>query len=137
MPYRKRPAASKLPLQMAALQMAVPQVVAHRVTQMALAGARPSANDRAEFNLMVAEKQTAFMQSWAAMWMEGLRSQQRMAWSLATAWRSPKDVCHLGPAALQQRLMREGAQVLSHGLAPVERKATANAKRLSRNKVRR
>lgn len=135
MPFRKRPAASKLPMQMAALQMAVPQVVAHRVTQMALAGARPSAGDRAEFNLMVAEKQAAFMQSWAAMWMEGLRSQQRMAWSLTTAWRSPLSASGLGPAALQQRLLREGAQVLSHGLAPVERKATANAKRLGRKKV--
>ncbi len=48
------------------LAIAVPQVVAHRVTRMALAGPRLSDRDRKEFQMMVMEKQTAFAQAWVA-----------------------------------------------------------------------
>ena len=48
----------------AELAVAVPHVVFHRVTRMALAGPVPSARDRKEFQLMVEEKKAAFSQAW-------------------------------------------------------------------------
>ena len=49
------------------LAIAVPQVVAHRVTRLALAGPKPSERDRNEFQMMVIEKQAAFVQAWNNM----------------------------------------------------------------------
>ena len=49
------------------LAISVPQVVAHRMARMALAGSPLSARDRREFTGMVNEKLVAFWQSWFAM----------------------------------------------------------------------
>lgn len=109
------------------LAVAAPQVVAHRLTRMALAGASPSERDRREFTGMVMEKQVAFMQSWMAMWVEGLRWQQAMALSWLTG------------ASVQQHLQgatRAATRIASGGLAPVHRKAVANAKRLAGTRLR-
>jgi hypothetical protein len=54
------------------LGLAVPQVVAHRVARMALAGLSPSMRDRREFHRMGAEKVAAFYESWNAMLLESL-----------------------------------------------------------------
>jgi hypothetical protein len=130
---RNRSTAAKL----GELGMAVPQVVAHRVARMALAGPAPSARDRAEFTRMVQEKQLAFAQSWLAMAQEGMRVQQ----SLLASW-----VASFSPLALASPLahqrqraaqVRHGlARVASAGLGPVHRKAVANARRLARTRLR-
>ena len=51
----------------AELALAVPQVVAHRLTRMAIAGPKLSKRDQKEFQRMVAEKKNAFTESWIAM----------------------------------------------------------------------
>jgi len=66
------------------LGLAAPQVIAHRLTRMALAGPTISARDRKEFTGMVAEKQAAVAQAWMGMFAEGLRLQQQFALSLLT-----------------------------------------------------
>ena len=63
MANRKNPRAALVARQATDLAVAAPQVVAHRLTRMAMAGANPSARDRREFTRMVSEKQTAFQQS--------------------------------------------------------------------------
>lgn len=98
--------------QWAQIAIAAPQVVAHRLTRMALAGPTPSARDRREFHLMGAEKSAAFVESWAAMWMQLWTAQQRLAFG----W------------------MQALAGVLGHGVAPVRRRAVANARRLRRSR---
>jgi hypothetical protein len=103
--------------QAAELAIAVPQVMAHRLTRMALAGPVLSALDRREFNGMAQEKVHAFWQSWLAMgWAMVQASQQ--------AWL----------AALQgaQVPMIDTQAILAKGIAPLHRKATANARRLAR-----
>ena len=45
------------------LAFAVPQVIAHRVARMMLAGPNPSTTDRREFHLMNSEKLAAFNES--------------------------------------------------------------------------
>ena len=73
--------------------------------RMWLAGPFPSQRDRAEFHRMWTEKPIAFYQSWNAMMLEIYR----------------------GNVALATR-------VLGAGLAPVHRRAAANAKRLGRRR---
>ncbi len=58
------------------LAFAVPQVVAHRVTRMALAGPTLSERDRKEFQRMGAEKAAAFNASWNAMTRQALHTNQ-------------------------------------------------------------
>jgi hypothetical protein len=93
---RRRSKKQQMAAQAAELAVAVPQVVAHRMLRMALAGGTPSARDRREFGLMGAEKMAAFQESWTAMWLEALRAQQQFSLSLlqplwfpwAVAWPS-------------------------------------------------
>lgn len=116
MPARRRPHHS-LARQSHELAVAVPLVVAHRLTRLALAGPLPSARDRREFHRMAQEKVHAFWQSWFAMGWAALEALQQ-AWM---AW--------LGGARVP--LVDAGA-ILGRGLAPVHRRATANARRLAR-----
>jgi hypothetical protein len=129
----------KLATQALGLSLAVPQVVAHRVSRMAAASTPLSARDRREFTLMGAEKMAAFYESWAAMGQATLRAQQSM---LQSMWRSaalmPLGLARPGsllptPAALTAHALAVAAK----GLAPVHRRATGNAKRLGRVKMRR
>jgi hypothetical protein len=113
--------------QLAELAFAAPQVVAHRLSRMARAGATPSARDRKEFAGMVLEKQLAFAQAWTAMFAESIRWQQSLALSLL-AGATPRQ--HAARAA------SAATRLAASGLAPVHRKAVANAKRLARAKSR-
>lgn len=121
-----RRTAKPLPVQMAELAFAVPQVVAHRVTRMALAGHAPSARDRKEFQLMSNEKTAAFGQACFAMWLHGFHAQQQLALAMMKTAALPSTAA----------LTRAGLGVLGKGLAPVHRTAVANAKRLSRTPLK-
>lgn len=107
------------------LAVAAPQVIAHRLTRMALAGPFPNARDRKEFVGMVVEKQIAFSQAWINMATEMVRAQQNLFWSTMTGQASQAASPH---ATFQT--------ILSKGLDPVHRKAVANSKRLARTKLR-
>ena len=119
MPAKRRP--HSLARQSAELAVAVPQVVAHRMTRMALAGPRPSARDRREFAGMWQEKVHAFWQSWFAM-----------GTALAQAWQQAW-IAGLQGAKVP---VLDTQALLAHGLAPVHRKATANARRLAKTRLR-
>jgi len=121
----KRTGSASTMAKLAELGVAAPQVVAHRLTRMALAGPALNARDRKEFTGMVVEKQVAFARSWMDMFVEGLRMQQQLVLSMLSA------------ATPQQRAARTAvARMASAGIAPIHRKAVANAKRLARTKLR-
>lgn len=131
-----RPRSAALATQAAELAFAAPQVVAHRVARMAAAGARPSARDREEFTRMVAEKQAAFFESWGAMAVQAAAAQHALAASWwQSCWALPGGALTQGQAWARQA-QGEALGVLGKGLAPVHRKAVANAKRLARSKRR-
>jgi hypothetical protein len=114
------------------LALAAPQVVAHRVTRMALAGPVPSQRDRKEFRGMVAEKHDAFLESWVAINTQALVAQQAM---LASFWRrllTPPWLAKTVPGQTAAQLHRAGAKIVAEGIEPLRRKAVANAKRLSK-----
>jgi len=135
MTSRRPRKSSSLAAKLGELSLAVPQVVAHRVTRMAMAGKSPSARDKKEFERMVAEKRDAFGQSWSAMSVQAARANQALALSVfRSMWlptrRKPS------AAAVATQIQRAVVGVVSKGVAPVHRKAVANAKRLARTKLR-
>jgi hypothetical protein len=129
--------------QTAELMMAAPQVVAHRVVRMATAGPLPSERDRREFHRMGAEKMAAFQESWSAMGSHGFVMQQQWARHMMSAWsawmRLAFNPWHPGAGASIARTASQSAAqlqsialgVAGKGLAPVHRRAVANARRLS------
>jgi hypothetical protein len=114
----------------------VPQVVTHRVTRVAIAGPVPSARDRKEFKRMVAEKTSAFGEAWSAMAMQAMRANQALPASWLHAFWAPALRRVPSATAVAAELQPAALGVLGKGMAPVHRKAVANAKRLSRTKLR-
>jgi hypothetical protein len=132
--------AARLRAQTAEMMFAAPQVVALRLGRMALAGARPSAQDQREFHRMSAEKVAAFGEAWRAMTLQMLKSNQQLAASMMrSAWPAAPLRRDATAAPLTQVAAQwEGAalDILGQGIRPVHRRAVANAKRLSRAKTR-
>jgi hypothetical protein len=136
MASRRSRATRSLAVKAAELTLAVPQVVAHRVTRMALASPKLSARDRKEFERMVAEKNAAFGESWRAMAAQAAVANQALAASFFRSFLAVAGGKKPSTAAAASQLNRAALGVLGKGLAPVHRKAVANAKRLSRTKLR-
>jgi hypothetical protein len=136
MSARRSRKAATLARQSAELAVAVPVVVAHRVARMARAGSPPNARDRREFTRMGTEKLMAFNESWMAMWAQSMRIQQEISVAMWRAWwsawtnpRSRSVLPNVDPPWAALRL-------ISKGMAPVHRRATANARRLGRTRIR-
>ncbi len=136
MATRRSRANRSLATKAAELALAVPQVVAHRVTRMALSSPKPSPRDRKEFERMFAEKNTAFAESWKAMAAQAALANQALAASFFHSFLSAARGKRPSAAATASQLHKAALGVLGKGLAPVHRKAVANAKRLSRTKLR-
>jgi len=131
----KRRSRKSMSLKAAELAAAVPQVVAHRLTRLAMAGPTLSVRDRKEFQRMVAEKNAAFGEAWSAMGRQTLHAQQAMAVSLWQSMWLPA-LGGKAPTALATQMHRAALAIAGKGLGPVHRKAMANAKRLARTKLR-
>jgi hypothetical protein len=125
MPARRRTRAQPLAAKAAELAFAVPQVVGHRLTRMALAGARPSARDQREFRRMGQEKVHAFWQSWFAM-----------GWAFVSTWQRAWLAMLQGARVPLQSTLPALDVLAAKGLAPIHRRATANARRLARTPLR-
>ena len=130
MPRRQKRKSSSLIMKSAELAFAVPQVVAHRVTRMALAGAPPTARDQREFRLMTSEKMTAFAESWNAMVIQASRANYALATSFWRSWMTGRPSEFRG-----SQLQNAAFGVLGKGIGPIHRRAVANAKRLARTSL--
>jgi hypothetical protein len=135
MPNRSRKAKS-LATKAAELGFAVPQVLAHRVTRMGLAGPTLSERDRKEFQRMVSEKHTAFSDAWSAMAKETVRAHQSLTASYVRSFWSPSLRAKTSAGSVVAQWHDAAIGVFGKGLAPVHRKAVANAKRLARTRLR-
>lgn len=133
MPTRRRRSKS-LAAQTIDLGIAAPQVIAHRVARMAIAGASPSARDRKEFHRMSTEKIGAFSEAWSAMAVEALLANQRLALSYMQSMWFPWLSARSGAKSAARQLNDAALGVLGKGMAPIRRSAVANAKRLRRPK---
>lgn len=133
---RKTRGTHSLAKKAAELAFAVPQVVAHRVTRMALSGPKLSLRDRKEFERMVAEKNAAFGESWDAMAAQAAVANQQLAASFFRSFLAVSQGRKPSAATSAAQLQKAALGVLGKGFAPVHRKAVANAKRLARTKLR-
>jgi hypothetical protein len=132
--------AVRLGTQASEMMLAAPQVVAHRLGRMAVAGHRPSAKDQREFHRMGAEKLAAFGEAWQAMTLQMLKANEQLAASMMRSWwptaaaRRGKTAAPMAQAAAQWQ--HAALDILGQGIRPVHRRAVANAKRLGRSRTR-
>ena len=80
---------------------------------------------------MGAEKMAAFTESWNAMATQAFRANHAFATSFWRSWLTGKPVKFNG-----SKLHGAALDVLGKGIAPVHRRAVANAKRLARTRLR-
>lgn len=132
MATRRRRKSKSLAAQSFELGIAAPQVIAHRLARMASAGTSPSARDRAEFHRMGVEKIAAMNEAWTAMATQAFLENQKFALSFMQSvwfpWMRPTPTAK----SVSRQLNRAAVSVLGKGMAPVRRRAVANAKRLGR-----
>lgn len=132
MAARRRRKSRSLAAQSFELGIAAPQVIAHRLARMAGAGTSPSARDRAEFRRMGIEKIAAMNEAWTAMATQAFLENQKFALtfmqSLWFPWMRPAPTVK----SVSRRLNKATERILGKGMAPVRRRAVANAKRLGR-----
>jgi hypothetical protein len=138
------------------MSTAAAQVIAIRTTRMARHGLHPDAADRREMTLMGAEKVDAFARAGQALaqgalpLMAGVAGQALRtgmdllvaSTQLAASRSIPQTMAHQrkladtlmrgAPAAHQGAASQATARLAHRALAPVHRKATANAKRLTK-----
>jgi hypothetical protein len=136
MSIRRSRRSKALAAQTVDLAFAVPQVVAHRVARMAIAGGKPSARDRQELYRMSTEKISALNEAWSSMALETYRANQKLALSWMQSfwfpWLRPKS----GSSAATQ-LSNAALDILAKGMTPIRRRAVSNARRLGRPRRRR
>jgi hypothetical protein len=118
------------------LALSVPQVVAHRITRMSLAGPVISDRDRKEFEMMVNEKPAAFVQSWTDMAMYAFRANQAITASVLQFFFTPFLYRKPSAASTAAQVHNAAIGVLNKGLTPIHRKAVLNARRLAKTKLR-
>lgn len=116
------------------LALSVPQVFAHRVTRMALAGPQLSDRDRKEFEIMLHEKHAAFAEAWSDMAMHAFRANQAFTASMLPFFFTPFSYTRAAASAAAH-VQNAAIGVLDKGLAPIHRKAVSNARRLAKTKL--
>jgi hypothetical protein len=116
------------------LALAVPQVVAHRLARMAIAGPTLSRGDLKEFEMMVDEKYAAYAQAWSGIAMHAFRTNQALLTTMFSLFFSFFTHPSKWPSAASASAHAQNAFIglLSKGLTPIHRKAVSNVKRLSR-----
>jgi hypothetical protein len=137
------------------MSAAAAQVIAIRTTRMAAHGLNPNAADRREMKLMGAEKVDAFSRAGQAIangalpLMAGMAGQalrtsvdllnasaqlaasRTIPQTMARQRKLAHTLMHSAPAAQHGAASKATAKLAHRALAPVHRKATANAKRLT------
>lgn len=135
MPARRTRKSKSLTLKSMELALSVPQVFAHRVTRMALAGPKLSARDRKEFQIMVNEKHAVFAQAWSDMARHAFRANQALTASMLRFFFTPFLYRKPSAASTAAQVQNAAIGVLQKGLAPIHRKAVSNARRLANTKL--
>ena len=114
----RRRRSKSLAAQSVALGFAVPQVIAHRMARM---------GDHKEMHRMGTEKFLAAGEAWNAMAIQAALENQKLALSMMQSFWFP-----WSSSSAAQQLSDAAMSVLASGMAPVSRRAAANARRLSR-----
>ncbi|MCO5099384.1 MAG: hypothetical protein M9885_00555 [Burkholderiaceae bacterium] len=118
---------------------AAPQVIAHRTQRMLRSGAFAAPADRDEFRRMFDEKAEAWSESTLRMSAEigrqwfAFAGAMMQPWWLAPGGAASAARWHSAWCGATRRWMRSAPHIARIGLAPVHRRASANARRLARS----
>ena len=122
-------ASTELPHLLNELAFATPQVIAARLWLIASAGPNLSKRDQKEMFTMINEKVAGFTEAWHTLWLESLRLQNRMFFDAISMNPATPD----STAAMFENWQKIAFSALpATVLAPIHKRATANARRLSR-----
>lgn len=124
------------------IAVAAPQVIAHRTGRIAMGGAFPGRRDRDEMRRMTQEKGEAWFESASDVSLEVWKTWTTIAtasmqpWWVASAsvpwtvgqWTSQWNALYEDAA---RQWARSAPRIAAAGLAPVHRRAVANARRLA------
>ena len=114
------------------LALAVPQVIGHRLLGMAAMNGKPSLREQREFDRMISEKTAAFSDAWTDMAVKSFEVNQQLASAFLRSW-----LAYTPPSARHaKQLQRAALDVLAAGIAPLHKRATANARRFRKVKRR-
>lgn len=116
------------------LAEAAPQVIAKRLGSLAASGPMLSLQDQQDLQEMVSEKQTAFTQSFVAMSMQMMVSQQELAMKAMKSLIWPTGSANANLMQAADDAQSAALDVLDKGLDPIHKTAVANAKRLNKKK---
>jgi hypothetical protein len=124
----------------AELSLAAPRVIALRTARILAAGVDPAARDRRALSQMAWEKIAAWQESMHAMTAQVYKAQVqwnlgalRLWWAWCTSpW--PLLAARPGYRIVHARWERSMARVIDKGIAPVHRRVTSNARRMSKRK---
>src|SRR5277367_1750433 len=122
MATRRNRKSKSLTVESMELALSVPQVVAHRVTRMSLAGPKFSDRDRKEFQMMVSEKHAAFIQAWSDMALYAFRANQAFTASMFRCFFTPFSNRKPSAASAAAQAHNTAVGMLGKGLAPIHRK---------------
>lgn len=110
-----------------------PQVIRHRLTRMALAGANPGNRDKKEFHGMITEKYVGFTKAWFAMGVATIRANLVISGFMVTGFFNPFSRNKFSVFALAGKVQEESMNVLNKGLTPLHKKVVSNSKRLAKS----
>jgi hypothetical protein len=138
MTTRRTRKAKSLAVKSMELAISVPQVVAHRVAQMAIAGPKLSKRDLKEFEMMVSEKYATFAQAWSGMALHAFRANQALLTSMFHfffSFLTPFQSKWPSAASASAHAQNAVIGLWSTALTPIHRKAVANARRLAKSRL--
>jgi len=112
------------------LSTAVPEVIAHRMSQFMFAGYQPGDDHHVEFHLMWSEKNDVFFESWQAMADQTIKINQEFYSSMVKAMFTPWWKMSNMEVCTPKKLNRAALSIINKGLEPIHTTTTSNAKRL-------
>ena len=112
------------------LSTAVPEVIAHRISNFMLSGFQPSEDHNEEFQLMLSEKSDAFIDSWQAMALQTSKVNQEIYSSIMQTMFTPWWNLQAVEVYTHREFNKAALSVLNKGLEPIHKTTTSNAKRL-------
>jgi len=110
------------------LATAVPQVLAYRLAGIPVPVTAPSAHDRGEIRFMGDDMLAVSTECWNTLAMHTLRASQVLALSFMRPYWFPWAAA--GPSADSAALPSAVTGMVREGMAPMHRRAAANARRL-------
>jgi len=133
MPKSKKNKKKSFAVQSMEMSTAVPEIIAHRMGSFMSAGTEPTDEHHEEFQLMWSEKANAFIDSWQAMALQGIKVNQEITQSFMQAMFTPWWVQDKKSSLTPVKLSVAALSIIDEGMSPFHKQTIFNAKRLKKD----